>query len=99
MSEQAEPLPQSEAPLPVETESGSDEVSILTDLFGGKMNTDQFKRVLEAALLTTTEPLPVSELKKLSEVSLDNRQMEALLEELAHDWQGRSVELNRVASG
>jgi segregation and condensation protein B len=76
-----------------------DEVSVLTDLFGGKMNTEQFKCVLEAALLTTTEPLSVSELKKLSDVSLDNRQMETLLEELAQDWQGRGVELNRVASG
>ncbi|MDP2695521.1 MAG: SMC-Scp complex subunit ScpB [Gallionella sp.] len=63
------------------------------------MNTGQFKRVLEAALLTTTEPLPVSELKKLSDVSLDNRQLETLLEELAQDWQERGVELTRVASG
>ena len=99
MSEPAEPLAQSETPLPVKTESGTEEVSIITDLFGGKMNTEQFKHVLEAALLTTTEPLPVSELKKLSDVSLDNRQMETLLEELAQDWQGRGVELTRVASG
>ena len=114
MSEQVEPLPQSEAPhgiephgvdprgevqAPVDAEYSQDEVSIPTDLFGEKMNTAQFKHVLEAALLTTTEPLPVSELKKLSDVSLDNRQMESLLEELAHDWQGRSVELTRVASG
>ncbi len=109
MSEQAEQLPQNEAPqgvepqgeerAPVETEPGQGEVSVPVDLFGGKMNTEQFKRVLEAALLTTTEPLPVSELKKLSDVSLDSRQMEALLEELAQDWQGRGVELTRVASG
>lgn len=99
MSEQVEPLPQSEAPLAVETESSTESVSVCTDLFGGKMNTEQFKRVLEAALLTTTEPLPVSELKKLSDVSLDNRQLETLLEELAQDWQERGVELTRVASG
>src|SRR3972149_4396390 len=99
MSEQVEPLPQSEAPLPVETEPSPGEVSIPIDLFGGKMNTGQFKHVIEAALLTTTEPLPVSELKKLCDVSLDNRQLETLLEELAQDWQGRGVELTRVASG
>jgi len=99
MSEQANPLPQSEVPLPVETESSPDEVTICTDLFGGKMNTEQFKHLLEAALLTSTEPLPLAELKKLSDVSLDNRQMEMLLEELAQDWQGRGVELTRVASG
>lgn len=99
MSEQAEPLPQNEVPLPAETMSGEGGVSIDTDLFGGKMNTEQFKHLLEAALLTSTEPLPVSELKKLSDVSLDNRQMETLLEELALDWQERGVELARVASG
>lgn len=99
MSEQVEPLPQSEAPLPAENESGPEEVTICTDLFGGKMNTEQFKHLLEAALLTSTEPLPVAELKKLSDVSLDNRQMEILLEELAQNWQGRGVELTRVASG
>ncbi len=99
MSEPVEPLPQNETPLPVETESSQGEVSIPTDLFGGKMNTEQFKHLLEAALLTSTEPLPVAELKKLSDVSLDNRQMEMLLEELAQNWQGRGVELTRVASG
>jgi len=99
MSEQADPLPQSEVPLPAETESSPDEVTICTDLFGGKMNTEQFKHLLEAALLTSTEPLPLAELKKLSDVSLDNRQMEMLLEELAQNWQGRGVELTRVASG
>lgn len=99
MSEQVDPLPQSEAPLPVETESGADEVTICTDLFGGQMNTEQFKHLLEAVLLTSTEPLPLAELKKLSDVSLDNLQMEMLLEELAQSWQGRGVELTRVASG
>ncbi|TAN75865.1 MAG: SMC-Scp complex subunit ScpB [Gallionella sp.] len=63
------------------------------------MNSQQFKCVLEAALLTTAEPLSMSELKKLSDVSLDSRQLEVILEELALDWQGRGVELTRVASG
>jgi len=107
MSEQVEPLTQSEAsgvaampendPGTSGAEPGAEPIRI--DLFGGVMSTEQFKQVLEAALLTSTEPLPVSELKKLSDVSLDNRQMEALLEELAHDWEGRGVELSRVASG
>lgn len=76
-----------------------DTAAIRTDLFDGRMNTGQFKRVLETALLTSTEPLPVAELKKLSDVSLDTSQLETLLEELAQDWQGRGVELTRVASG
>ena len=78
--------------------AGSNE-SIRTDLFDGHMDTAQFKLVLEAALLTSAEPLPLSELKKLSDTSLDNVQLEVLLEELAAEWQGRGVELTRVASG
>jgi segregation and condensation protein B len=60
---------------------------------------EQLKHVLETALLTATEPLPVSELKKLSDTPIESRQIEALLEELALSWQGRGVELCRVASG
>ncbi|MGB9092553.1 MAG: SMC-Scp complex subunit ScpB, partial [Gallionella sp.] len=62
-------------------------------------DTEQLKRVLETALLTATEPLPAAELKKLSDAPIDNRQIEALLEELAQAWQDRGVELGRVASG
>lgn len=94
MSAQAEPLNQQSEAAPA-----ADHADISVDLFGGKMDKEQFKVVLETALLTSTEPLPLSELKKLSEVSLDNRQMEGLLEELAQDWNGRGVELTRVASG
>lgn len=83
----------------VEASASAAGTQISTDLFDGKMNTAQFKLVLEAALLTSAEPLPLSELKKLSDTSLDNAQLETLLEELAKDWQGRGVELTRVASG
>ncbi|MDD3884581.1 MAG: SMC-Scp complex subunit ScpB [Gallionella sp.] len=63
------------------------------------MNQAQFLKVLEAALLTSTEPLSISELKKLSDVSLDNRQMEFFLGQLAEQWQSRGIELGRVSSG
>ena len=83
MSELAEQLPQIESAMPGD---------VLPDM-------GQLKHVLETALLTATEPLPISELKKLSDTPIDNRQTEALLEELAQSWQGRGVELRRVASG
>jgi segregation and condensation protein B len=83
MSEQVVPLLQSEIEV-----SGE----LLPD-------SQQFKRVLETALLTASEPLSLPELKKLCDVPLDNRQLESLLEELALDWQDRGVELGRVASG
>lgn len=63
------------------------------------IDTQQLKRVLETALLTSAEPLSIAELKKLSDAPLDTRQLETLLEELTQDWQGRGVELSRVASG
>jgi segregation and condensation protein B len=59
----------------------------------------QLKRVLEAALLTAQEPLALAELKKLSDVPLENRQLEEVLEQMAQEWQGRGIELNRVANG
>lgn len=110
MSEPVEPLPQSEVMPPVRAELVEASLAegasldtpanvIHTDLFDGTMNRHQFKLILEAALLTATEPLSIAELKKLSDVSLDTKQMETLLEELAQEWQGRGVELTRVASG
>jgi len=110
MSEPTEPLKQSETTVPdeaqpavraelVEATPAGSVSDIRIDLFDGKMDTAQFKRVLETALLTSGEPLPISELKKLGDVSLDSKQLEALLDELAQEWQDRGVELCRVASG
>src|SRR5438876_10903531 len=57
------------------------------------------KRVLEAALLASPEPLGLPELKGLfcGEVATDT--LRNLLAELAEEWQGRAVELVNVASG
>lgn len=66
-----------------------------TELFSAT----KLKYILEAALLISSEPLPLSELKKLSDVPLTHRQVESLLEEIASDWQERGVELTQVASG
>jgi segregation and condensation protein B len=91
MSELTQPSPQPEA--------RANDVAIATDLFGGTMSVEQFKSVLETALLTSSEPLSVSELKKLSDISLDSRQIESLLQIVAEDWQDRGIELTQVASG
>src|SRR5260221_7274905 len=57
------------------------------------------KRVLEAALLASPEPLGLPELKRLfgGEVATDT--LRNLLGELAQEWKGRAVELVNVASG
>jgi segregation and condensation protein B len=59
----------------------------------------QLKKIVEAALLTTQEPLSLAELKKLSDVPVENRVLEDLLEQLAQDYSDSGVELNRVANG
>ena len=60
---------------------------------------DEAKRVLEAALLASQEPLQVQEMKRLFEQELGVDILRKLLEELRQEWQGRSVELVNLASG
>ena len=57
------------------------------------------KRVLEAALLASPEPLGLSELKRLFQGELGTDTLRNLLSELAEEWKGRAVELVNVASG
>lgn len=86
MSEQAEVLPQTEETGPLATAAT-------------QVDAAQLKKILEAALLTTQEPLSLAELKKLSDVQLENRYLEELLEQIAQDYADSGVELNRVANG
>jgi len=59
----------------------------------------ELKLVLEAALLTSSEPLSIGELKKLFEDDIGSEALRKVLEELRSDWVGRGVELAVVASG
>ncbi|MCF8198941.1 MAG: SMC-Scp complex subunit ScpB [Sulfuritalea sp.] len=60
---------------------------------------EDFKCVLETALLAATEPLPLSELKKLFEEEFDDDTWRTLLDDLRRDWANRGVELVQLASG
>jgi segregation and condensation protein B len=62
-------------------------------------NNPSLKIIFETALLISSEPLTISELKLLLDEPQSNRQIESILAELAIDWQGRGVELTQVASG
>ena len=57
------------------------------------------KRALEAALMAASEPMPLSELKRLFDGGLSGEILRNLLDELRDEWIGRSVELALVASG
>jgi segregation and condensation protein B len=60
---------------------------------------EDFKRVLEAALLAAAEPLPSSELKKLFDDEFDDETLRTLLDDLRRDWAERGIELVQLASG
>lgn len=63
------------------------------------LSPEKAKRILEAALLTTAEPLPISELRKLFNLELSAAVLSKLLEEIRKKWLDSSVELVSVASG
>lgn len=87
MSEQAA-SPSSETQLPA-----------ATDQAGGLADVSQLKKIFEAALMTSQEPLSLSELKKLSDAPLENRYIEDLLQQLVEKYADSGIELTRVASG
>jgi segregation and condensation protein B len=63
------------------------------------MNTQEAKVVLEAALLTSEQPLSVPELRRLFNDELNADTIRVLLDELRVDWNGRGVELAALATG
>jgi segregation and condensation protein B len=86
MSERVVPLPSSEASTAlVEAEQAVDVVLL--------------KRVFEAALMSSQEPLNMTELKRLSDIPLETAFIEEVLRQLAEKYADSGIELNRVATG
>lgn len=67
------------------------------------INTQEMKQVLEAALLTSSEPLSLDDMLKLFAGRMERATLRMLLDELKNEWQADSVkstmELVQVASG
>jgi segregation and condensation protein B len=63
------------------------------------LNPPAAKRILEAALLASQEPLGLTDLKRLFDGQLGADTLRPLLAELAEEWHGRAVELVSLASG
>lgn len=63
------------------------------------MNTAEAKRVLETALLCAQQPLPIRDLLALFDEQVGIDTIKCLLDELAHEWDGRGIELVTLASG
>ena len=59
----------------------------------------QIKRVLEAALLSSAEPLPVADLRKMFDEDVSVDVISRMLEELRTEWAEKGAVLVNVASG
>jgi len=55
------------------------------------LNPPEAKRILEAALLASQEPVSAPELKRLFDGELGVDAIRKLLAELAEEWQGRAL--------
>ncbi|HUP98568.1 MAG TPA: SMC-Scp complex subunit ScpB, partial [Usitatibacter sp.] len=78
-----------------EEEPAAEPVAEATTAF----DVDQVKRVLEAALLSSSDPLTVQQLKRLFQGAIDADTIRKVLDELRGEWTERSIELTSVASG
>lgn len=59
----------------------------------------KIKRVLEAALLSTQEPLSVSDMRRMFDEDIAPDVVRKILDELREEWNDRPVELVQLASG
>ena len=62
-------------------------------------NPVEVKRIVEAALLSSQEPLSLADLKRLFDDEVGPDVLRRLLDELREDWSARAVELANTASG
>ena len=62
-------------------------------------NPTEAKRIIEAALLASPEPVALNDLKRLFDGEVGSDTLRRLLEELRAEWSGCGVELVSVASG
>ena len=62
-------------------------------------NPPEVKRIIEAALLASQEPVSLADLRRLFDEEISNETLRKLLEELRGDWAERAVNLVSLASG
>jgi len=62
-------------------------------------NIRELKNVLEAALLTSPEPLSLDDMARLFAERMERTTLRMLLDELKQDWDARTMELVQVATG
>jgi segregation and condensation protein B len=63
------------------------------------MEPSQVRKILEAALLATREPMSTHDMKKMFDEELSSDMLRKLLDQIREDWAERPVELIQLASG
>ena len=63
------------------------------------MNMAEAKRVLEAALICSQQPLPMRDMRVLFDDAIGADTLKNLLDDIRNDWSSRGVELVSVATG
>jgi len=63
------------------------------------LNPTEAKRVMEGALLATSEPLSLGDLRRLFDEDVGADTVRRLLQELREEWSERTIELVHLASG
>jgi segregation and condensation protein B len=63
------------------------------------LNPTEAKRIIEAALLASQEPVSLAELKRLFEDQIGADTLRRLLGELREEWSARAIELVNLAGG
>lgn len=89
------------AETPARPASGRGELQAVAESFELEADMDLAlaRQVLEAALLSATDPLSNVELRRLFEPDLGTEVIGRLLADIQSEWTGRAVELRRLASG
>lgn len=63
------------------------------------MEPSQVRKILEAALLATREPMSTHDMKKMFDEELSSETLRKLLDQIREDWAERPAELIQLASG
>ena len=63
------------------------------------MNSQDAKRVLEAALICASQPLPLRDMRVLFADEIGADTLRSMIDELTREWDGRGVELVALATG
>jgi len=75
------------------------ELHILRNTMKEPENIIEMKQVLEAALLTSPQPLSLDDMLKLFAGRMERATLRMVLDELKIDWDARTMELVQVATG